>query len=74
MPVNLSKPPKKRIIKNKIFIIILILYISFTYTLNYIYPRMTLYIIITLGIIGFILMMDGLSRYIDYEKSKYKKN
>ncbi len=30
-----------------------------------------MYIIIPLAIIGIIVMMDGLSRYAEYEKSKY---
>ncbi len=74
MSVNLSKPPKKRIIKNKIFVIIFIIYISSLYILDYIYSGMIpMYIIIPLGIIGIVMMANGLSRYIDYEKSKYKK-
>ncbi len=71
--VNLSGSSKKRIIPNKIFLIIFVIYISSIYILNYIYPRMmmTLYIIIPLAIIGFIVIMNGLSRYAEYEKNKY---
>ena len=43
--------------------------------LNYIYPKMMmkLYIITPMAIMGFIVTMDGLSRYADYEKSKHHR-
>ena len=72
MSGNLSRSGKKRIIPNKIFLIILATEISSVYILNYVYSGMIpLDITIILGIIGFIVIMNGFSRYAEYEKSKY---
>ena len=72
--INLSKPGKKRIITNKIFLIIFIIYISSVYIdveLHISQNDDELYIITPMAIMGFIVTMDGLSRYADYEKSKH---
>ena len=68
MPVNISKPDKKRIIPNKIYLIILAIYILSGYILNYYSEIMPLYLTIVFGVIGFIVVLDGLDRYAEYEK------
>ena len=76
MTINLSKPGKKRIITNKIFLIIFIIYISSVYIdveLHISQNDDELYIITPMAIMGFIVTMDGLSRYADYEKGKHHR-
>jgi Flp pilus assembly protein protease CpaA len=68
--INLSKPIKKRKISNKLFLLIFISYVLIVNIYEHMFTFIAFHLNIILGIIGFIMFIDGIDRYIDYIRKK----
>ena len=72
--INLSKPIKKRKISNKVFLSIFIPYVVALNIYQHIFTYNPIYLTVILGIIGFIMLVDGIDRYLDYIRIKRQNN
>ncbi len=72
--INLSKPIKKRKVSNEIFLLIFIPYVIILNVYEHIFTNIPVYFTVILGIIGFVMLIDGIDRYLDYIRMKWQKN
>lgn len=72
--INLSKQIKKRKISNKIFLSIFIPYVVIVNIYEHIFTYSPIYLNVILAIIGFIMLIDGIDRYLDYIRIEWQNN
>ena len=72
--INLSKPIKKRKISNEAFLSIFIPYVVALNIYQHIFTYIPVYLTVILGIIGFIMLVDGIDRYLGYIRIKWQNN